>query len=144
MIQAAFQFTHSLRHPRASFMFNAQEWAYWSRYETPLSMSEQGRLFTQIIDAFDRQDFAFLAKYRRFVYGFKYPSGDRTKIPIDVRAAVFARDGAACVICGDGEYLALDHVIPFSKGGPDTVENLRVLCRSCNSRKGAKMPESAN
>ncbi len=35
--------------------------------------------------------------------------------------------------------LSLDHIYPWSLGGPDTVENLRVLCRSCNSRKGANV-----
>lgn len=139
MAQAALNFTHTLRHPRASFMLNAEEWLWWSRYQTSMTHAEQGRLFCQILDACDRQDFEFLAKYRRFVYRFKYPVGPRANIPRDVRVAVFARDGAACVKCGNLENLALDHVLPFSKGGPDTIENLRVLCRSCNSRKGARL-----
>jgi hypothetical protein len=67
----------------------------------------------------------------------KRPS--RPTIPADVRAAVFDRDGRACVECGAREDLALDHIYPWSLGGPDTVENLRVLCRSCNSKKGARV-----
>lgn len=61
----------------------------------------------------------------------------RPAIPLRVRWEVLARDENRCVICGATERLSLDHVIPFSKGGPDTVENLRVLCRYCNSRRGA-------
>lgn len=63
----------------------------------------------------------------------------RPAIPAEVRAAVFARDGRQCVECRATGDLALDHIYPWSLGGPDTVENLRVLCRSCNSSKGARV-----
>jgi hypothetical protein len=63
----------------------------------------------------------------------------RPYIPVRIRRAVMARDGRACVLCGATKHLALDHIYPWSLGGPDTVENLRVLCRSCNSRKGARV-----
>ena len=62
----------------------------------------------------------------------------RAKIPEDVRAAVYVRDGGVCQECGTDKNLSMDHIKPWSLGGPDTVENLRVLCRPCNSRKGAK------
>lgn len=68
------------------------------------------------------------------------PAGKSKKaIPRRVREAVFARDGSVCATCGATEDLTLDHVWPESRGGGATVENLRVLCRSCNSRKGARM-----
>lgn len=63
----------------------------------------------------------------------------RPPIPSDVRNAVYARDGHRCVICSATEDLTLDHIYPWSLGGPDMVDNLRVLCRSCNSRKGARV-----
>lgn len=62
----------------------------------------------------------------------------RPSIPVHIRAAVMGRDSYACVQCGAPDELTLDHIWPYSKGGRDTVENLRVLCRSCNSRKGAR------
>ncbi|MFF4316010.1 HNH endonuclease [Streptomyces sp. NPDC001507] len=34
--------------------------------------------------------------------------------------------------------LTVDHIIPLVKGGTHHRENLRVLCRSCNSRRGSK------
>lgn len=61
-------------------------------------------------------------------------------IPAHVRAAVMERDEFACVECGATTDLALDHFFPFALGGVSTEENLRVLCRSCNSRKGARVP----
>ena len=62
----------------------------------------------------------------------------RKKIRVDVRRRVYDRDGHRCVECGTDADLTLDHIIPWSKGGDDTVANLRTLCRSCNSRKGAR------
>jgi 5-methylcytosine-specific restriction endonuclease McrA len=66
------------------------------------------------------------------------PEGHRRHISIAVRHAVMQRDGHRCVECQATTSLALDHIIPYSAGGEDTVENLRVLCKSCNSRKGAR------
>lgn len=63
----------------------------------------------------------------------------RATIPDRIRAAVLARDGHRCVQCAATEDLTLDHIWPWSLGGLDTVENLRVLCRPCNSSKGAKV-----
>jgi hypothetical protein len=63
----------------------------------------------------------------------------RPRISEDVRAAVYVRDGGRCQVCGSNENLTMDHKHPWSKGGPDTIENLRVLCRSCNSRKGDRV-----
>jgi hypothetical protein len=62
--------------------------------------------------------------------------GSRAPIPAEVRTVVMDRDGKTCVLCSTTDDLTLDHIVPWSHGGPDTVGNLRVLCRSCNSRRG--------
>jgi hypothetical protein len=60
------------------------------------------------------------------------------KIPRDIMLKVVRRDNYRCQDCGanvpDHE-LEFDHVIPYSRGGPTTVENLRLLCRTCNRKK---------
>ena len=59
----------------------------------------------------------------------------RPTIPRDVVDAVWIRDKGRCVYCGSTDNLQLDHIIPFSKGGATTVENLQLLCQKCNIRK---------
>ena len=56
-----------------------------------------------------------------------------------LRLAVLNRDGWTCVYCGQYGDRA-DHVIPASKGGPDTMENLVTACAGCNRAKSDKMP----
>ena len=53
-----------------------------------------------------------------------------------VRFRIFSRDGQSCLKCGSLSDLCLDHIIPLARGGDSSDENLQVLCRSCNSRKG--------
>lgn len=57
------------------------------------------------------------------------------KIPASLRKAVLNRDDHSCARCGQNSDLTIDHVFPFSKGGGHELENLRVLCKSCNERK---------
>lgn len=60
----------------------------------------------------------------------------KAEIPHRLRKQVMERDAYRCKHCGDHHDLQIDHVYPESKGGPTTLENLQVLCRPCNSKKG--------
>lgn len=62
----------------------------------------------------------------------------RVPVPRYRRDVVMARDGYHCQGCGTAENLSIDHIVPWSQGGNNTIENLQVLCRPCNSRKGAR------
>ena len=59
------------------------------------------------------------------------------------RRAVFARDGWTCQYCGSRSNLTVDHVIPRSKGGGSTWENIVASCAPCNRRKGDRLPAQA-
>jgi 5-methylcytosine-specific restriction endonuclease McrA len=55
------------------------------------------------------------------------------------RRTVFARDGSRCQYCGSAAE-NLDHVIPRSRGGLHTWENVVAACRRCNTRKEDRLP----
>ena len=57
------------------------------------------------------------------------------------RQNIFRRDDYKCIYCGSKERLTLDHVIPKSKGGPNTWKNLVTCCGDCNVKKGDKKVE---
>ena len=61
------------------------------------------------------------------------------------RRAIFARDGWACQYCGSERgTLTIDHVIPRSKGGTSSWDNIVTCCAPCNRRKGDRLPRQAN
>ena len=61
--------------------------------------------------------------------------------PAFTRFNVFLRDEFSCQYCGSGDDLTFDHVIPRSKGGRTTWQNVTTACAPCNLRKGNKMPD---
>ena len=64
---------------------------------------------------------------------------DTSPVSVDTRLFVWQRDGGRCRNCGSRSDLHFDHVIPRSWGGSSTAENVQVLCRPCNLRKGASL-----
>jgi 5-methylcytosine-specific restriction endonuclease McrA len=52
------------------------------------------------------------------------------------RRAVFARDSWTCQYCGSRGNLTVDHVLPRSKGGTSSWDNIVTSCAPCNRRKG--------
>ena len=65
-------------------------------------------------------------------------------VPALTNKRLFARDNHMCLYCGDYLYdceLTRDHVVPVSRGGTDTWENVVTACRACNHRKDDHMLE---
>ncbi len=62
----------------------------------------------------------------------------RKAIPGTIRYQVLKRAETRCELCGihdEVRALEVDHIIPKSKGGPDTLENYQALCYRCNTQK---------
>lgn len=63
------------------------------------------------------------------------------------RRNIFARDNNTCQFCGkrfSSSQLSIDHIIPRSRGGRSTWENLICACVRCNVKKGGRTPDEAN
>ncbi len=61
------------------------------------------------------------------------------------RKNLLQRDSFSCQYCDyKGENLSIDHVVPRSRGGEDTWENVTTACISCNLKKGNRTPTEAN
>lgn len=60
------------------------------------------------------------------------------------RKNILRRDGHKCVYCGKSDVvLTIDHILPKSRGGEDSWENLISACPRCNSKKGDRTPSEA-
>jgi 5-methylcytosine-specific restriction endonuclease McrA len=71
-------------------------------------------------------------------------SFQKTRVENPSRAMIYKRDDHQCQYCGSHKNLTIDHVIPRSKGGKDTWENLVACCASCNIKKGSKYLHETN
>jgi 5-methylcytosine-specific restriction endonuclease McrA len=66
-----------------------------------------------------------------------------SRFPAFTRFNVFLRDRFSCQYCGARDDLTFDHVIPRSKGGLTTWENVVAACSCCNLRKADRLPAQA-
>ena len=75
----------------------------------------------------------------------RYDRAPRVAVRL-TRRNLMLRDDHQCQYCGKSPNvrdLNLDHVLPRSRGGGDTWENLVVSCRACNLKKGRRTPDEA-
>jgi len=54
----------------------------------------------------------------------------------EIREVIYARDGYRCLRCHREDRLTIDHIIPLSKGGSNSMDNYQTLCSPCNLWKG--------
>lgn len=60
------------------------------------------------------------------------------------RNLIYKRDNHRCAYCNSKENLTIDHIIPTSRGGKNTWENMISCCGRCNLKKGNRTPDEAN
>lgn len=56
------------------------------------------------------------------------------------RSLLFEKKPNLCVFCGYDKGLTADHIVPLSKGGKNAIENLQILCNTCNELKDNRYP----
>ena len=83
----------------------------------------------------------YLPTVIRLKYYVKVPF---RQLPL-TRKNIFYRDSHRCQYCGNTKgQLSIDHVVPRSRGGLDTWENVVTSCLPCNVAKGNRTPQEAN
>src|SRR5688572_22369254 len=80
---------------------------------------------------FDRPAVILLTRYVRLPHG--------RRVPV-TRRGVLRRDAHRCAYCGRGAS-TIDHILPRSRGGGDSWENLVACCLRCNNIKGDRTPQ---
>lgn len=83
---------------------------------------------------------------------YTYPSVIRLRRYINIsynrivlsRRNILKRDNNCCQYCGSSQDLTIDHVVPRSRGGRDSWQNLVAACNECNLQKGDRTPDEAN
>ena len=117
----------------------------------PLCVVSSRRALMLIIDEKAELLHATERLFRAAHIAFAEPSVVRlwhyVKVPYQARIslnrrAVFARDDHRCQYCGASAE-NIDHVIPKSRGGAHSWENVVASCRPCNSRKRDRSPEES-
>ena len=84
--------------------------------------------------AWERPSVIILRRYVRI------PNGRSTPVS---RRGVLRRDAHRCGYCGNSAN-TIDHVMPRSRGGADSWENLIACCLKCNNKKGDRTPDEMN
>jgi len=113
-------------------------------FDTWCEVSQAARTFTP--DAHDWiSTVHFEIAVPRIIRLLIYDRLPRTEVKFN-RRNIYARDESKCQYCGKRfptSELTLDHVVPRSRGGSSTWDNLVCCCVACNMRKGGRLPEQA-
>jgi len=67
---------------------------------------------------------------------------NRRPIPPHIRRALIRMQKSTCQLCGAHGHkviIEIDHIIPIARGGTNNFDNLQLLCRTCNRKKGTRI-----
>ena len=89
----------------------------------------------------DGRGYEHVVRLLRELREMQHGPSKRRELARETRFAVYCRDGFQCVECGEHEIhqLSIDHRVPVILGGTNEPDNLRTLCRPCNSAKGGRL-----
>ncbi|HVN78907.1 MAG TPA: HNH endonuclease [Terriglobia bacterium] len=102
----------------------------------------------EVIEEYTREihSVTFSIRLPSIIRLLKYVRVRRTRVVKFSRANIYARDRHTCQYCGQtlpSDDLTFDHVIPVSRGGTKSWENIVTACIECNRKKGGRTPEEA-
>ncbi len=117
---------------------NFEEWREHSQLKIELEIRDGTEDWIQAVN--------FQIEVPRVIRLLRYERVPRNTVKFN-RRNVFLRDEHRCQYCGrrfSVQRLSIDHVMPSSRGGTDTWENVVCACLTCNVRKGGRTPFEAN
>lgn len=121
------------KHPRAYARWTPEEDVrLLARYENLIAKTNYWRVVNRLAREFGRRRGGI--RTRLIKLGIDVPTL-RPRIPDLIRQEVWVRDAGMCVDCGSRESLQFDHIIPISRGGATSTENVELRCASCNVLK---------
>jgi 5-methylcytosine-specific restriction endonuclease McrA len=102
----------------------------------------------EVIEEYSREvhSVTFSIKLPSILRLLKYVRVKKSRVVKFSRANIYARDRHTCQYCGstfNSADLTFDHVIPVSRGGTKSWDNIVTACIDCNRRKGGQTPEEA-
>jgi 5-methylcytosine-specific restriction endonuclease McrA len=159
--RTAFNFTSALQHhdfdglnePGKSFSLNARVLILNQSYEPISICTTKKALLLLVLMKAEIVEERSNAAIRSVRGRYPFPSVIRLSAYLRVpfkkielsRKNILRRDGMRCNYCGKtSPPLTVDHIIPRSRGGNDTWENLTCACVKCNNKKGNRTPDEAN
>ena len=102
----------------------------------------------EVVDEYDSIPIRSITKSFKLPRVLRLFSRHKSKFEMRfTRQNVYWRDGHTCQYCAKkfGQVdLTFDHVLPRSKGGPTSWENVVTACQSCNNKKGDKLLKETN
>jgi len=102
----------------------------------------------EVIEEYSKEihSVTFSVKLPSILRLLKYVKVKKSRMVKFSRANIYARDKNTCPYCNSvfrSEELTFDHVIPVSRGGTKSWENIVTACIDCNRKKGGQTPEEA-
>ncbi len=119
------------------FNYDFSAWLEMSEFMAAEDEAHEDRDFVTAVN--------FVVEVPRVIRLFTYDKVPRQTLRFN-RRNLFARDNYCCQFCNKQlppSQLSFDHVIPRSRGGKTTWENVVCSCLKCNGRKGNRTPEEA-
>lgn len=138
MMRALYALNDAYKKMTHEIRFEAEQWQY--AHASPKAIV----LWPGMVDYLDPVYFDALTKQifpdavKQGVVFERTPPRQKEIIKDDLRWEVWERDNFTCKHCGTRRNLTVDHILPESKGGTLALDNLQTLCKSCNSKKGAR------
>lgn len=77
-------------------------------------------------------------RWKEIVRRKEYKRKGGGKLPPGAYKTLVKLYGESCLRCGAVDDLTIDHVTPIALGGKSNLDNLQILCRSCNSSKSSR------